>query len=357
MAFVQGKNPNGENIDGLDGVTAYDDTIIGNAGADTIYAGGGNDLIKGGGGADYIHGGSGRDTASYADSGTGVTVSLASGKGQGGTAQGDTLVSIEDLTGSNYGDTLQGNTGNNTLSGGGGNDTLKGGGGADTLDGGIGDDMMWVDSADDIAKGGEGIDTLVLGTSMTVSLGNGSLYEGSSGGYHGHGYPYYPYNPKVTGIENVTGSSQADTIYGSNGANILLGGGGDDFIWANDGNDTVDGGAGADMISGGRGADQLTGGAGADTFRFYDFDESTMQSGKPQDVILDFQQGLDRINLASMDFPLSDLLVLDNQSINGTNMSLVGVDTNHDGNFDTGEFAVGVVMAPGSVLMSGDLIV
>ena len=67
---------------------------------------------------------------------TGVDVSLVTGKGKGGTAEGDTLKSIEDLFGSKFDDKLVGNAQDNKLDGQDGNDTLKGGGGADTLVGG-----------------------------------------------------------------------------------------------------------------------------------------------------------------------------------------------------------------------------
>jgi Ca2+-binding RTX toxin-like protein len=67
-------------------------------------------------------------------------VSLLSGTGSGGYAQGDTLTNIEHLTGSWYDDFLIGNDGDNVLAGLGGDDILKGGGGADTLFGGSGNE-------------------------------------------------------------------------------------------------------------------------------------------------------------------------------------------------------------------------
>src|SRR3546814_5612601 len=78
----------------------------GGAGDDTLDGGNGNDTLTGGAGADALIGGSGTDTASYAGSANGVTVDLTTGTGLGGDAQGDTLSGIENLTGSNYDDTL-----------------------------------------------------------------------------------------------------------------------------------------------------------------------------------------------------------------------------------------------------------
>ena len=72
----------------------------GNALDNVIVGNGGNNILAGLGGADTLDGGAGTDTASYAASSSGVTVSLATGTGSGGDAQGDTLVNIENLTGS-----------------------------------------------------------------------------------------------------------------------------------------------------------------------------------------------------------------------------------------------------------------
>jgi Ca2+-binding RTX toxin-like protein len=142
MANIFGKTPLGETIDAADGVTNSADVIVGNAGKDTIYGLGGDDLIKGGGGADTLNGGSGIDTATYEDSDVGVHVSLQLGKGQFGTADGDTLISIENLDGSSHDDVLVGDTGANKLQGGDGDDVLKGGGGSDKLYGGNGNDIL-----------------------------------------------------------------------------------------------------------------------------------------------------------------------------------------------------------------------
>ena len=60
----------------------------------------------------------------------------------GDAAQGDTYVSIENLSGSNFSDALYGNGGANAISGGNGNDLLVGYGGNDTLTGGAGADRF-----------------------------------------------------------------------------------------------------------------------------------------------------------------------------------------------------------------------
>jgi Ca2+-binding RTX toxin-like protein len=86
----------------------------GNAADNTIFAGSGNNVIDGGGGI---------DTASYAYATAGVTVRLNTTATQitGGSGS-DALRNIENLTGSNYGDTLTGNGSSNVLTGGAGAD-------------------------------------------------------------------------------------------------------------------------------------------------------------------------------------------------------------------------------------------
>ncbi len=139
MAIVNGTdNPETLNID--DGVTNLDDIINGLGGNDNIFGLGGDDdifggddddEIEGGAGADLLNGGTGSDTASYEESLVGVVVNLKTGKTFGGDAQGDTLVSIENLKGSGEADTLIGNNGANVLNSAGGDDILKGGRGND----------------------------------------------------------------------------------------------------------------------------------------------------------------------------------------------------------------------------------
>ena len=95
---------------------ALNNVLIGNSAANVLIGGAGADTLDGGGGV---------DTASYATSGSGVAVSLVAGTGIGGDAEGDRLFNIENLTGSNFNDTLEGNAGNNTLVGGAGIDTVS----------------------------------------------------------------------------------------------------------------------------------------------------------------------------------------------------------------------------------------
>ncbi len=127
-----------ENVNGGQG----NDTLAGNAGANVLAGYEGNDVLRGGGGADRLDGGTGTDTVSYFTSGTGIGINLASGTGSGGDAQGDVLVSIENVSGSQGNDVLTGSAGANTLQGWDGSDVLTGAGGKDMLTGGAGADRF-----------------------------------------------------------------------------------------------------------------------------------------------------------------------------------------------------------------------
>ena len=119
------------------------DYIWGSEDDNEIYGGAGNDLLEGDGGADILDGGSGFDYARYILSSAGVTIDLENNIASGGDAEGDTLISIEAVTGSHQNDVLRGGAGNEYLIGGGGDDILNGGStGLDTLYGGAGLDTF-----------------------------------------------------------------------------------------------------------------------------------------------------------------------------------------------------------------------
>ncbi|NBU29839.1 MAG: proprotein convertase P, partial [Caulobacteraceae bacterium] len=111
------------------------DILNGGAGNDRLVGGGGDDILHGGKGTDTLDGGAGIDTASYRDAAGSVIVNLSSGTSSGADGN-DTLTGIENLTGSNFNDSLIGDAGDNILLGGNGNDVLEGRAGNDILDGG-----------------------------------------------------------------------------------------------------------------------------------------------------------------------------------------------------------------------------
>lgn len=156
----------GSNV--LTGLGGYD-ILNGFGGADTLDGGDGNDILDGGAGADTFYGGAGRDLVQYITSPAGVSISLQSGTGSGGDAQGDHLNSIEDIAGSDHSDILVGDGADNWLGGNGGNDIIYGYGGVDDIFGDDGNDTLYgmdgIDFIDgyvgnDLICGGLGADTL-----------------------------------------------------------------------------------------------------------------------------------------------------------------------------------------------------
>ncbi len=245
-------SPSGQPFATNDNDTIYgkggNDTIYGLGGNDTIDGGGGNDTLYGGLGADKLIGNTGTDTASYTTSNASVNVSLATGTGSGGDAEGDTLATIENLTGSNFDDTLEGNSGSNVLA------------------------------------GGAGIDTVTYANAtaaVTVSL---SLTSSQSTGGAG--------SDTLSGFENLTGSNFADTLTGDANSNTIIGLNGNDKITGAGGADILTGGAGNDIFIFNAVADSTPGApdlitdfqSGSDIIKFTAIDANTSSSGD-QDFI------------------------------------------------------------------------
>ncbi|WP_082476888.1 M10 family metallopeptidase C-terminal domain-containing protein [Rhizobium sp. Leaf371] len=211
--------------------------LFGNAGNDKLFGLTGNDILVGGIGADTLDGGSGTDTASYEDAKAGVLANLTQSSLNTGIAAGDVYVSIENLTGSAYADSLIGDAAANVLKGGAGNDTLSGGGGSDVLIGGIGADRLNGNGGSDTASYEDataGVTANLLNASRNTGFAAGDIY-GS--------------------IEHLTGSAFDDLLAGNASANTLRGGAGRDVLSGDSGNDTLIGGAGADKLYGGAGTD------------------------------------------------------------------------------------------------------
>lgn len=225
-----------------------DDLLVGNWGDDNLLGGAGDDILEGGPGADVLDGGTGMDTANYHGSNARVDVRLGSNLAQGGEAEGDTLISIEGLIGSDHNDTLAGDSQANYIDGGAGDDLVWGSGGNDILEGGHGADRL---------VGGGGLDTAEFNdsnTGVTVNLSTSALAEGHAEGdtfarmvdiswKDDHGVTH---SVSLPDIENLTGSSHADNLTGDIRANVLNGGSGDDVLAGLAGSDQLIGGDGLD---------------------------------------------------------------------------------------------------------------
>jgi len=144
---------------------AGDDLIVGANSFANVFGEAGDDRFVSGSSPDIFDGGAGTDTVDYSVYATSVGVALASGSG----ADGDRLISVENVVGSSHDDVIVGSDGANVLSGGAGNDVLTGGLGADTLVGGTGRDVF-----SDTAAGhnGDTIADFQAGDSIVFSDGS-----------------------------------------------------------------------------------------------------------------------------------------------------------------------------------------
>lgn len=245
--------------------TLADDAFHGTIFADEMRGSFGDDSLFGAAGDDELAGGQGNDA-------------LAGGRGN------------DWLLGDIGDDQLFGNLGADVLEGGSGNDLLNGGLGIDAMIGGSGNDRHIVDSANDIVieEAGEGIDTvqsavISLNLASYANVENATLTGGAALSLTGSG-----------GANVLTGNGSANLIRGLGGNDTLNGGSGNDTLQGGNGNDTLTGGLGRDRLDGGAGNDILAGGDGKDTFVF--------ASSHGTARITDFEDGLDRIDLAAFGF-------------------------------------------------------
>ena len=208
-----------------------DDLLEGDTGDDTLLGGGGNDMLNGGAGADTMDGGDGTDTLSYLAPGVPgllpgivgepVTISLLTGLGTRGHADGDVVSNFEVLIGSGVPQGF-------------------------TSPFGSGDDLTGSDNADIIHGMG--------GTDLIHGAGGNDVIYGN-----------------FAGVTNATlPGFDADTIYGEAGDDMLFGQDDDDKLFGGEGNDLLDGGTGDDDLDGNAGQDTLVG--GEDNDHLFTFD-------------------------------------------------------------------------------------
>ena len=246
-------------IEGLLG-SNYNDTLTGNAASNVLEGAGGNDTLNGG---------DGLDTAAYTRATSAVTVNLAISGAQsvGGGMGSDTLVSIENLSGSNFNDTLTGTGNANILNGGQGNDTLDGAGGYDTVTYQTADYSISVDlsiSGQQIISYSQGNDTLISIENVVASDFNDRL-TGNAGSNildGGSGSDTIDYNKATSGITVDLSLAGAQTIGGGQGQDRLIS---IENVVASQFNDSLTGSSGDNIFEGGAGNDVINGGGGFDT--------------------------------------------------------------------------------------------
>ncbi|NDY92866.1 beta strand repeat-containing protein [Ideonella livida] len=193
--------------------SAFDDDITGSAALQfEMFEGGlGDDTLDGGAITDR-YGQTGTNRASYQNAGGAVQVNLATGTATGADGD-DTLLNINQVRGSSYGDQL---TGSNASAW---NELFEGRAGNDTLDGAGGKDFVMYRAA---------------ASAVNVNLATGTASDGDGG------------TDTLLNIEGAFGSNFNDVLTGgasANGSGLLDG---FEMFRGYGGNDTLDGGAGYD---------------------------------------------------------------------------------------------------------------
>lgn len=265
-------------------------SLTGNALNNTLIAGAGNNTLNGGTGA---------DTASYLFAGTAVTVnlSLAGAQVTGGSGS-DTLISIENLAGSNFNDALTGNSGANLLDGGLGGDTLAGGDGNDTYIIDNAADVVTETNAVASTGGVDLVQSWLLSHTLASNVESGRIMTSSNANLTGNGLDNTLFTASGNNvIDGGAGSDQVSYAFAGGAVTVSLavagaqatGGSASDtlisienLIGSNFG-DTLTGSTAANRLNGGLGSDVLTGGLGNDVFVF-----NTALGANNIDTITDF---------------------------------------------------------------------
>ncbi|NER01242.1 MAG: calcium-binding protein, partial [Okeania sp. SIO3C4] len=169
-----------------------------------------------------------------------------------GTAEDDVLVDIDGQ------DSIFGLQGDDSINGGSGADVIFGNQGFDTIDGNINNDTIY---------GGKDNDSI---------LGNG-------------------------GNDLLLGERDNDRLLGEDGNDSLFGGKGGDYLNGGTGSDRLSGDLGDDTLAGSKGDNTLIGGIGEDVFQL------TVNTGN--NIILDFEDGIDRIDL-KQELAFSELAIV-----------------------------------------------
>jgi Ca2+-binding RTX toxin-like protein len=316
-----------------------DDVLRGSDANESFWPGLGTNLIDGRGGIDQIN---------YYNLLVGVSVDLAAGIATHlADGSSDTLISIEDVGGTNFNDTLLGNDGDNLFRPLAGNDLVDGRGGHDTvryttnfsnsligqfpLNSGVTvnlttgvatdpwgntDTLLNIETVhgtrlvDDLTgvvlpgsersflRGLGGSDTLRatgLDTAITADYRedpgavrvNLSGVEALLGGQvvaAGQAKDGYGGTDTLVMIQSVRGSNFADAVLGSDRNDNVEGGSGNDELAGGAGNDRLFGDAGNDTLNGDDGNDRLFGGEGDDTVNGGDGDDRILGEAGNDDL-------------------------------------------------------------------------
>ena len=189
-----------------------------------------------------------------------------------------------------------------------GDNQLRGSADADWLNGDAGDDILRADAGDDQAYGGDGADIIRGGAGDDVVYGQDGddiVLSGDRGDDTIYG---------GAGNDVLRGGADNDMLYGDEGADRLVGDRGGDTLNGGAGDDVLIGHFGDDYLIGGDGFDRLIGGEGADTFK--------VEGVQGVELIADFEQGADKIDLSFYEIGSFDQLQMSAAGAGGVKIDL-----------------------------------
>jgi len=284
--------------------------LQGNFRADRLFGLGGDDALVYSAGPDIYDGGPDNDTLYYGGP-NGITIQLGASSGQ--------FISIENVSATEFDDTVIGNDAANVIRTRGGNDTIYGyggndiisadgdrdpalgaGGGVDHVYAGDGDDTIQITyfglvEAGEVFDGGAGFDRLSIeygffqvdfsganlvsieaidGRSARLTLAQLDQFQqiglevvelATGGSISLSGVQvaasFFSLSDEAT-VFDLTGAIlmgglQGVQVNGGTSGDTITGAGGVDYLYGLDGNDTIQGGAGADFMGGGDGFDVI----------------------------------------------------------------------------------------------------
>lgn len=266
----------GSMVDGGDGLDEVDyagavQLVLADLGADSVeHQGGtddtlidienltgspGDDRIVGDGGDNALDGADGTDVLDFSGSSSGVVVDLRAGLATG--VGNDTVIGLEVVIGSPQNDVVVGDNGPNVLEGGAGDDSVDGAGGNDTLLGGPDDDTV------SFASSSQGVTV-----DLRKGTADGDGADTLAGFENAHGSRKGDEIRGDEGKNRLDGLGGADELFGGKDADVLLGGTGNELLFGQKGNDLVLGGPGKDQLNGGQGEDRCKGGPDPDSYVF-----------------------------------------------------------------------------------------
>ena len=284
------------------------DTLRGGAGNDTIFGENDDDVLFGFNGNDTLNGGAGTDRLYVAvDSDITLNDTTVTGDGTDSFSNIE-LANLYGYAGNNFIDARGATQVKTVIKGGDGNDTLRGGAGNDTIFGENDDDVLFGFNGNDTLNGGAGTDRLYVAVDRDITLSDNTVT--------GDGTDTFS-NIELANLYGYAGNNLIDARNATQVKTVIKGGDGNDTLRGGAGNDTIFGENDDDVLFGGAGDDTLSGNGGADIF--------ALESVVGRDVINDFSDGVDLLNLAGST-SFSDLNIFSNAA--GT--AVIIRDTSND---------------------------